>query len=72
MLHQPLGGTGGQASDVAIFAQELLRTRKVLNALIARHTAQKLENVEKDTDRDFFMSAQEAQKYGIIDEVIRD
>ncbi len=72
MLHQPLGGTGGQASDVAIFAQELLRTRKVLNALIARHTAQKLENVEKDTERDFFMSAQEAQKYGIIDEVIRD
>ena len=57
---------------MAIFAQELLRTRKVLNALIARHTAQKLENVEKDTDRDFFMSAQEAQKYGIIDEVIRD
>ena len=72
MLHQPLGGAGGQASDVALFAQELIKTREVLNALIAHHTAQKVETVEKDTDRDFFMSAQEAQKYGIIDEVIRD
>lgn len=72
MLHQPLGGAGGQASDVALFAQELIKTREVLNALIAHHTAQKVETVEKDTDRDFFMSAQEAQRYGIIDEVIRD
>ena len=72
MLHQPLGGAGGQASDVALFAQELIKTREVLNALIAHHTAQKVETVEKDTDRDFFMSAQEAQRYGIIDEVIRN
>jgi len=71
MLHQPLGGVGGQASDVALFTQELLRTREVLNTLIAHHTGQKIKSVERDTDRDFFMSAPEAQKYGIVDRVIQ-
>jgi ATP-dependent Clp protease, protease subunit len=70
MVHQPMGGTRGQASDVEIHAREILRMRAMLNELIAKHTGQSLERVEKDTDRDYFMGAQEAKTYGIIDEVV--
>jgi ATP-dependent Clp protease protease subunit len=70
MVHQPMGGARGQASDVEIHAREILRMRSMLNDLIVKHTGQTLERVEKDTDRDFFMSAAEAKTYGIIDEVV--
>jgi ATP-dependent Clp protease, protease subunit len=70
MVHQPMGGARGQASDVEIHAREILRMRAMLNDLISKHTGQSLERVEKDTDRDYFMSAQEAKTYGIIDEVV--
>ena len=70
MVHQPMGGARGQASDVEIHAREILRMRAMLNELIAKHTGQSLERVEKDTDRDYFMGAQEAKTYGIIDEVV--
>ena len=72
MIHQPLisGGLGGQASDIEIHARELLKLKKLLNEHLARHTGQKLEQIEKDTDRDNFMSAEEAKKYGLIDEVL--
>jgi ATP-dependent Clp protease protease subunit len=70
MVHQPMGGARGQASDVEIHAKEILRMRSMLNDLIAKHTGQPLDRVEKDTDRDFFMGAQEAKTYGIIDEVV--
>lgn len=70
MIHQPLGGTEGQASDIHIHAQHILKTRDVLNGIIARHSGQKIAQVEKDTDRDNFMSAEEAVKYGLVDEVI--
>ncbi|WP_303832440.1 ATP-dependent Clp endopeptidase proteolytic subunit ClpP [Snodgrassella alvi] len=72
MIHQPLisGGLGGQASDIEIHARELLKLKQQLNEHLARHTGQKLEQIEKDTDRDNFMSAEEAKKYGLIDEVL--
>jgi ATP-dependent Clp protease protease subunit len=70
MVHQPMGGARGQASDVEIHAREILRMRAMLNELIAKHTGQTLDRVEKDTDRDYFMGAQEAKTYGIIDEVV--
>ncbi|MBD3393781.1 MAG: ATP-dependent Clp endopeptidase proteolytic subunit ClpP [Chitinivibrionales bacterium] len=70
MLHQPLGGAGGQAADIAIHAKEIVRIKETLNHILARHTGQKLEVVQKDTDRNFFMDAQEAMKYGIIDEIL--
>ena len=70
MVHQPMGGARGQASDVEIHAREILRMRSMLNELISKHTGQAIDRVEKDTDRDFFMSAQEAKTYGIIDEVV--
>ncbi|MGE9547559.1 ATP-dependent Clp endopeptidase proteolytic subunit ClpP [Snodgrassella sp. CS2] len=72
MIHQPLisGGLGGQASDIEIHARELLKLKNQLNEHLARHTGQKLAQIEKDTDRDNFMSAEEAQKYGLIDEVL--
>ena len=70
MVHQPMGGARGQASDVEIHAKEILRMRAMLNELIAKHTGQSLDRVEKDTDRDYFMGAQEAKAYGIIDEVV--
>ncbi len=71
-MHQPLvqGGAGGQASDIDIFAREMLHTRDVMNGIIQRHTGQSLERIKRDTDRDFYMSAEEAVKYGIIDEVL--
>lgn len=70
MIHQPLGGAQGQATDVEIQAKEIIRMKKSLNDLLVVHTGQTLKQIEKDTDRDFFMTAQEAKEYGIIDEVI--
>jgi ATP-dependent Clp protease protease subunit len=69
MIHQPLGGVRGQATDIEIQAKEILRMRAKLNELIVKHTGQSIERVEKDTDRDFFMGATEAKAYGILDEV---
>jgi len=70
MLHQPLGGAQGQATDIEIQAKEILRIKEVLNDILSERTGQSLKKIEKDTDRDFFMSASEAKKYGIIDDVI--
>ena len=70
MIHQPLGGVQGQAADIAIHAQEILKTREILNEILAKHTKQPLERIQKDTDRDFFMSAVDAKEYGIVDEVM--
>ena len=70
MLHQPSGGAGGQASDIAIAAKEILRWRRTLNETIARHTGRTPEQVEKDSDRDYYMSAQEAKEYGLVDHVV--
>jgi ATP-dependent Clp protease protease subunit len=70
MIHQPWGGTMGSASDIVIQSDELKRYKKSLNAILAKHTGKKLKTVEKDTDRDFFMTAEQAKKYGIVDEVI--
>jgi ATP-dependent Clp protease protease subunit len=70
MIHQPLGGAQGQASDIAIQAKEILRMKAELNDILAKNTGQDVHTLEKDTDRDNFMSALEAQKYGIIDEVL--
>jgi ATP-dependent Clp protease protease subunit len=70
MIHQPYGGAQGQASDIQIQAKEILRMRQELDRILAFHTGQPLERVEKDSERDFFMSPEEAKEYGIIDEVI--
>ena len=70
MIHQPWGGVQGAASDISIQAQEILRLRERLNNLLMKHTGQSIEKIQKDTDRDYFMSAEEAKIYGIIDEVI--
>lgn len=70
MLHQPLGGVQGQATDIDIHAKEVLRMREELNALLVKHTGQTMKKIEKDTDRDMFMSSGQAVKYGIIDQVI--
>lgn len=70
MIHQPLGGVQGQATDIGIQANEILRVKKRLNEILAKHTDQPFDKIEKDTDRDFFMTADESKKYGIIDEVI--
>ena len=72
MIHQPLisGGLGGQASDIEIHARELIKLKEKLNNLLAKHTGQPLEKIERDTDRDNFMSAQTAMEYGLIDKVI--
>jgi len=71
MIHQPMGGTEGQASDIAITAKHILKVRENLNRILANHTGQSLAKIEKDVDRDFFMSAEEAKKYGIIDEILK-
>ena len=71
MIHQPLGGAQGQASDISIQAKEILRTKRTLNEILAHHTGQPFERVEKDTDRDFFMSGEDAKAYGLIDEVVK-
>ena len=70
MIHQPLGGAQGQATDIEIHAREILRLRKDLNHILASNTAQPLDKIERDTERDFFMSAEEAQNYGLVDKVI--
>lgn len=70
MIHQPLGGTEGQASDISIHANHILKTRDILNNLLAKNCDQPLSKIEKDTDRDFFMSAEEGLKYGIVDKII--
>ncbi len=70
MIHQPLGGAEGQASDIAITARHILKTRDTLNKLLATNTGQTLTKIEKDVERDFFMDAEEAKKYGIIDKII--
>jgi ATP-dependent Clp protease, protease subunit len=69
MIHQPLGGFQGQASDVEIHAREMLRVKKELNQILSRHAGKDLKQVEKDSDRDFFMTSMEAKEYGLIDEV---
>lgn len=70
MIHQPWGGAQGQASDIEITARHILRLRETLNKMLAKNTGQKLSQVEKDVDRDFFMTAEEAKKYGVIDKVL--
>ncbi len=70
LLHQPWGGTQGAASDIAIQAEEIVRLKKRLNEILAAHTGQPIERIEKDADRDFYMGAQEALKYGLIDEIL--
>jgi len=71
MLHQPLGGAQGQVSDIEIQTKELLRIKKKINEIIAYHTNQPLDRIERDTDRDYFMTGDEAKEYGIVDEVIK-
>ncbi len=70
MIHQPLGGAQGQASDIEIHAREILTLRKKLNEILSYHTGQPIEKIEKDTDRNYFMSPEEAKEYGLIDEVL--
>ncbi len=70
MIHQPYGQVGGQVSDIEIQAQEILRTREVLNKILATHTGQPIERIAKDTDRDFYMTAEEAKQYGIVDDIL--
>lgn len=70
MIHQPLGGAQGQASDIEIQAKEIIKTKARLNDILAKHTKQPMERIQADTDRDFFMSAEEAVKYGLVDKII--
>jgi len=70
MIHQPWGGAQGSASDISIHAKEILKLKEELNRILAKHTGQPLERIEKDSDRDFFMSAREAKDYGLVDQVI--
>jgi ATP-dependent Clp protease protease subunit len=70
MIHQPWGGTQGQTTDIEIYTKEMIKTRDVLNEVLAQHTGQPLDKIAKDTDRNFFMSAEESRAYGIVDEVI--
>ena len=69
MIHQPLGGFSGQASDVKIHAEHMMRTKKLINKILSENTGMPIETIEKDTDRDNFMSAEEAKKYGLIDKI---
>jgi ATP-dependent Clp protease protease subunit len=71
LIHQPWGGMQGQASDIQIHAKEILRTREVLNGILARHTGQPVERVQQDTERDFFMTPEQAKAYGLIDDIIQ-
>ncbi len=70
MIHQPMGGFQGQATDIEIHAREILKMKDILNSIISSHTGQPLEKIQADTDRDFFMSGEEAKSYGLVDEVI--
>jgi len=69
MIHQPAGGTSGQATDIEIQAREILRIKKITHEILARHTGQPVDRIEQDTERDYYMSAQEAKDYGIIDNI---
>lgn len=71
MIHQPYGGVGGQVSDIEIQALEILRNRKCLNEILAKHTGKSAEDIEKDIDRDFFMTADEARDYGVVDDITK-
>ncbi|HEY4507557.1 MAG TPA: ATP-dependent Clp protease proteolytic subunit [Candidatus Paceibacterota bacterium] len=71
MIHQPSGGSEGQASDIAISAKHILKSRDTLNKMLAKNTGQPLSKIEKDADRDFFMGAEEAKEYGIVDKVLK-
>ncbi len=71
MIHQVLGGAEGQASDIEIEARHILRVKEKINKILAKHTGQSLSQIEKDTDRNFFMDVEEARKYGVIDEVLK-
>jgi ATP-dependent Clp protease protease subunit len=71
LIHQPSGGSRGQAADIKIQADEILKTRQLLNGILARHTGQPIDRIERDTDRDFYMSADEAVEYGLVDKVIQ-
>ena len=70
MIHQPAGGAQGQATDIEIQAKEMLRMKKAVNEILARHTGQPLDKIQADTERDFFMESQEAVEYGLVDKVI--
>lgn len=70
LIHQPMGGFQGQASDIDIQAREILRLREILNQILAKHTKQSLKKIQNDTERDYFMSGEEAKEYGIIDQVV--
>ena len=72
LIHQPLGGAGGQATDIAIEAKEIIKMRRRINEVIARETGQPLERVEKDTDRNYWMSAEEAKEYGLVSRIIEN
>ena len=72
MLHQPLGGAGGQAADIAIHAKEIIRIREDLNKILVKHTGQDIEVIKKTTDRNFYMSSQEAMEFGIVDEIFTE
>lgn len=70
LIHQPMGGTYGQETDIRIRAKEILRVREELNRILAKHTGQPIEKIEEDTERDFYMTAEDAKKYGIIDNIV--
>ncbi|MCS7285334.1 MAG: ATP-dependent Clp protease proteolytic subunit, partial [Hydrogenobacter thermophilus] len=70
MIHQPLGGITGQATDIIIHAEEIKRIKHMLNEILSKHTGQPLERIERDVERDYFMSAEEAKEYGLVDRVI--
>ncbi|MCR4397752.1 MAG: ATP-dependent Clp endopeptidase proteolytic subunit ClpP [Firmicutes bacterium] len=70
MIHQPWGGVQGQATEIQIHAKEILRTRELLNRILSKHTGQPLEKIERDTERDFYMTAEEARNYGLVDDVL--
>lgn len=72
MIHQPLGGVEGQATDIKLAAEHIHRTGQVLYKILAKHTGQTLEKVEKDCDRDYYMTPEEALKYGLIDKIIKN
>jgi ATP-dependent Clp protease protease subunit len=69
-MHQPYGGVGGQVSDIEIQSREILKTREMLNEILARHTGQAVQKIAKDTDRDFFLGAKEAKDYGLVDDIL--
>jgi ATP-dependent Clp protease protease subunit len=70
MIHQPLGGTQGQATDIEIYTKEMLKIKSQLNSILSKHTGRNMEQIDRDTDRNNFMSAEDAKTYGIVDEII--